>query len=329
MRAVLGFLRRRAGEAGVRNGQGGAVAFVQRFGAALNLNVHVHALVLEGVFVERPDGAVIFHPVAPPGDDEVAAVLAIVRHRILSLLQPRGLLDATDGFVAPDALAEEAPVLAGITAASVVGSIALGPPAGARVRRCGEPCDTVEAPALGRRHARLEGFDLHANIAAPAGDRERLERLCRYALRPPIARDRLQLTAGGQVVLQLRRRWSDGTTHLLFDPIELLERLAALTPRPRVNLVLYYGVLGARARWRGRIVASLRAAGASGDDRASGGEPPEGTAPVNRPHDGTRAGGEFTGRHPEIRAPEGGGHVWADLMRRTFPPPPWLRRGTP
>jgi len=143
----------------------------------------------------------------------------------------------------------------------------------------------VEAPSLGRRHARLEGFDLHANVAAPAGNRERLERLCRYALRPPVARDRLQLTAGGQVVLQLRRRWSDGTTHLLFDPIELLERLAALTPRPRVNLVLYYGVLGARARWRGRIVASLRAAGASGDDRASGGEPPEGTAPVNRPHD--------------------------------------------
>jgi len=178
-----------------------AVAFVQRFGAALNLNVHVHALVLEGVFVERPDGAVIFHPVAPPGDDDIGAVLTIVRHRILSLLQRRGLLDAADGFVAPDALAEEAPVLAGISAASVVGSIALGPRAGARVRRCGEPCDTVDAPLPGRRHARLEGFDLHANVAAPAGSCERLERLCRYALRPPIARDRLQLTAAGQVVL--------------------------------------------------------------------------------------------------------------------------------
>jgi len=256
MRVVLGFLRRRAGAAGVRNGQSGAVAFVQRFGAALNLNVHVHALVLEGVFAERSDGAVIFHPVAPPGDDDVAAVLAIVRDRILSLLQRRGLLDAADGFVAPDVLAEEAPSLAGISAASVVGSIALGARAGARVRRCGEPSDPAQAPPLGRRHARLEGFDLHANVGAPAGNRERLERLCRYALRPPIAQDRLRLTAGGQVVLQLRRRWSDGTTHLLFAPIELLERLAALTPRPRVNLVLYYGVLAARARWRARIVAS-------------------------------------------------------------------------
>jgi hypothetical protein len=143
-----------------------------------------------------------------------------------------GTLAGRDGPAdAGDALAKEAPVLAGITAASVVGSIALGPRAGAQVRRCGELCDPVEAPLLGRRHARLEGFDLHENVSAPASNRERLERLCRYALRPAIAHDRLQLTADGQVVLQLRRRWSDGTTHLLFDPIELLERLAALTPR--------------------------------------------------------------------------------------------------
>jgi hypothetical protein len=49
------------------------------------------------------------------------------------------------------------------------------------------------------------------------------------------------------------RRWSDGTTHLRFHPLELLERLASLTPRPRINLVLYYGVLGAHAAWRSRL----------------------------------------------------------------------------
>jgi hypothetical protein len=64
-----------------------------------------------------------------------------------------------------------------------------------------------------------------------------------YALRPPVAQDRLHLTGNGQLRLQLRHRWSDGTTHLLFDPLELLERLAALTPRPRINLILYHGVL--------------------------------------------------------------------------------------
>ena len=60
-------------------------------------------------------------------------------------------------------------------------------------------------------------------------------------LRPPVAQDRIRLTDEGQVRLELRHRWSDGTTHLLFDPVELLERLAALTPRPRINLILYYG----------------------------------------------------------------------------------------
>jgi hypothetical protein len=153
---VLGFLRRRAGQAGVKAGQGGAVAIIQRFGAALNLNVHVHPLVLDGVFADDGDGSVTFHPLPPPGDEDVAAVLATVRHRIVSLLQRRGLLDAPEGFVAPDALADEAPVLAGITAPSVVGSVALGPRAGARVRRCGEPCEPPDAPPLGRQ-ARLEG----------------------------------------------------------------------------------------------------------------------------------------------------------------------------
>jgi len=76
---------------------------------------------------------------------------------------------------------------------------------------------------------------------------------CRYALRPPIAADRLHLTADGQVVLDLRHRWADGTTRLVFEPLELLERLAALTPGPRIDLLLYYGVLGARSAWRSRL----------------------------------------------------------------------------
>ena len=37
--------------------------------------------------------------------------------------------------------------------------------------------------------------------------------------------------------------------------MELLEKLAALTPRPRINLILYHGVLAPHARWRARVVA--------------------------------------------------------------------------
>jgi Putative transposase len=143
---------------------------------------------------------------------------------------------------------------------------------------------------LGPCHARWHGFDLHAAVVVPPRDRARLERLCRYALRPPLAQDRLRLTSGGRVALDLRHAWSDGTTSVVFDPIELLERLAALTPRPRINLLLYHGVLGARSAWRSRL---------------AGGVPP---APLVTPL--TRWAG--TTARPRTN------WLWAELMQRTF-----------
>jgi Putative transposase len=104
------------------------------------------------------------------------------------------------------------------------------------VQRYAEPPDDREPAAVGPCHAQAGGFDLHAAILTRAGQRDRLERLCRYALRPPLAEDRLEVDGEGAVWLTLRHRWSDGTTHLKFEPLELLERLAVLTPRPRINL---------------------------------------------------------------------------------------------
>jgi hypothetical protein len=48
--------------------------------------------------------------------------------------------------------------------------------------------------------------------------------------------------------------WRDGTSHLLFEPIEFMETLAALIPRPAVNLVVYHGVLAPHARFRAHVV---------------------------------------------------------------------------
>jgi hypothetical protein len=70
-----------------------------------------------------------------------------------------------------------------------------------------------------------------------AHDRARLEQLCRYLLRPPLADDRLRLLGDGRVRVELKRAWSDGTTHLLFEPVELLEKLAALMQRVAVREV--------------------------------------------------------------------------------------------
>jgi hypothetical protein len=61
----------------------------------------------------------------------------------------------------------------------------------------------------------------------------------------------VQLTEspGGQLLYHFRRAWSDGSTALLLEPLELLERLAALVPPPRRPLLAYHGLLAPRARW--------------------------------------------------------------------------------
>src|SRR5262249_56669724 len=64
VRAVLGWYCRRARRAGWADGQSGAVTIIQRFGSGLQLNVHGHALVLDGVFTEAADGTLRFHPAA-------------------------------------------------------------------------------------------------------------------------------------------------------------------------------------------------------------------------------------------------------------------------
>jgi hypothetical protein len=111
--------------------------------------------------------------------------------------------------------------------------VATGPRAGHLVLRLGADATAPAVTSAGPRHAHREGFDLHANTAVRAGDRRRLEHVCRYILRPPVAQEALELTPDGRVLLRLRRPWRDGTRALRFEPSELLEKLAALVPRPR------------------------------------------------------------------------------------------------
>jgi NAD-dependent oxidoreductase involved in siderophore biosynthesis len=151
---------------------------------------------------------------------------------------------------------------------------------------------------LGPCHAHVDGFDLHAGLVTRAGQRDRLERLCLYALRPPLAQDRLHVSAEGTIWLTLRRRWADGTTHLRFDPLELLERLAVLTPRPRVNLILYYGVLAPRASWRAALVPGASSHGVEVSHRESS---------VEADEDASR-----------VKSSRACAYQWAELMQRTF-----------
>ena len=64
----------------------------------------------------------------------------------------------------------------------------------------------------------------------------------------------MRLRADGRVVLALKSAWTDVTRQLLFEPLTLLEKLAALIPRPPINPVLYHGVLAPHCGWRARVV---------------------------------------------------------------------------
>ena len=127
VRAVFGSLRRRTRPKRAGSGPtlGGAVTFVQRFGGALNLNVHFHTLVLDGTYrSEENDPTLRFNPAPPPESEELERVLKRVVRGIFRVIERRGLGDE------PDQLSEDDPLLAQLLAASVQGRTATGPRAG-------------------------------------------------------------------------------------------------------------------------------------------------------------------------------------------------------
>jgi hypothetical protein len=184
VRTVFASLRRRARvQWCLARAQCGSITFVQRFGDALRLNVHFHSLLLDGVYAPSSSGPPRFYPLPPPDDAEVARVVGAVATRIAKLLEHRSLGAEVDSSEA-DPLAEAEPQLAAICGASVAGRIATARCRGQRVLRVGDRIDVEALPALaGERCASVAGFSLHANVAVPARDRRRLERLCRYVAR--------------------------------------------------------------------------------------------------------------------------------------------------
>ncbi len=118
-----------------------------------------------------------------------------------------------------------------------------------------------------------KGFSLHAATRIAGPDRRRLERLCRYVARPALAAGRLRLLDSAHLSFALKTPWSDGTSHLLLSPMELLQKLAALVPPPRLHLLRYHGVLAPRARDRHRIAPAQPLAESPAANRASSAPP--------------------------------------------------------
>ena len=275
-------------EAGAgREGRTGSVTVIQRFGSALNLNLHFHAIFLDGVYRRAGDGRLTFRRVVPH-DDDVERLVVAVGDACERWLAKAGFGPEEEG----DAGEDDAQAV--LQQASLLGQVALGERAGKKVRRVQVlGCREVALPA---RCASYEGYNLHAGVGLKASDRTGLERLCRYVLRPPLAKARLERREDGTVVVGLKRVWSDGTTGLVFSPLELIERLAAIVPPPRANQVIYRGVLAGNAAWREEVVPKPRP------------ETPEAAAERR---------GKRLSRRPRLSS-VGERPSWEELLRRVF-----------
>jgi len=305
VRALLGFQRRRAKRAGIADGRSGAVTIIQRFGSGLRLNVHFHTDVLDGVFYRQPAGELAFFPLPPPTQVEVARLLATIHKRVVRLLRRRGLCPEPSAGASDDPSSNGEPGLAGLLQAAVFNLRSTGAHAGAPVLQIGRDPKAPWVTSRGQLQAHLDGFDLHAGVAIAADDREGLERLCRYELRPAVAQERLTLRDDGRVLVELPRPWHDGTTALLFEPLELLARLASFIPRPRTNLLLYHGVLAPNAKWRPEVVAYGRPGKAETEPAVARAAPP----PALHDH---------LSDTPTLASSPRRRQQWAELMTRAF-----------
>ena len=186
----------------------GAITLIQRFGSAANLNTHLHALVLDGVYHITEAGPV-FIETAAPSHAQLQTLLSKIINRIMKFLTQHGHLIEEDGITYL-ARTDSDPdnVLAPLQAASSTWRIAQGPRAGRKVLTlvgCGErsqPHQSRDALC-----ANAQGFSLHAGVHCAANDRKGIEQLCRYITRPAISNERLSINRQGDVVLKLKTPW--------------------------------------------------------------------------------------------------------------------------
>lgn len=184
----------------------GAVAFIHRFGSALNAHLHFHCVVIDGVFESAPADAVVFHAATGLDANAIAQVQALVRQRLLRVFVRRGLLPSDDALA------------------------------------------MVQWEHGG-------GFSVDGSVRIEADDRAGRERLLRYCARPPFALDRLRELDPERLLYEGTKPGPGGNGPLLLTPLQLLDRLAALVPPPRVHRHRYFGVLAPNAPLRAAVTA--------------------------------------------------------------------------
>ena len=255
VRVISSWIKKQARARGIRKPYTGSVTVIQRAGSALNLNTHLHGLFLDGYFAREPGtGEIKFHKAKFPTDEDMGKIVLKIKRKVIQSLKEKGYLN---DFVEDDSMAS---VFESCIAASVRYRSALGERAEKKIRMLGrDPAKTFEVQLKGKNCATSEGFSLHANTRLSAKNRMGLEKLTAYISRPPLSSERLSRRADGSILLQLKRPFADGTTFIAFEPLEFIEKLAALVPPPWANLARFHGCFGPNSKVRKEIVPKLEA----------------------------------------------------------------------
>jgi hypothetical protein len=158
------------------------------------------------------------------------------------------------------------------------------------------------------RCAHVEGFSLHADVDLAADDREGLLRLVRYGARQSFSQQDLSELPDGRLRYALKRGFGPHRAReLVLSPTELLHRLAALLPKPYLNLTRYAGVFAPNADRRWEVVPAT-----ASHRRARPREPlpPQLVPPL---------ASENVEPDPDDDAPRTVTRIpWAELLRLTF-----------
>jgi hypothetical protein len=254
-----------------KTAQTGAVTLIQRFGSALNLNIHFHMLFLDGIYTENRYGKTKFQRTNAPDQRELTELVHTISHRVAGFLEREGILERDEENSYLNLEGDEDPMQQ-VPGCSVSYRIAIGPQQGRKVFTL-QTIPSWEDDDRFAQVAKESGFSLHAGIAAQAWERAKLERLCRYITRPAVSEKRLSLTQSGNIRYQLKTPYSEslprersecfgyGTTHAIFEPLDFLAKLAALVPKPRVNLTRFHGVFAPNSKHRIEVTPARRGNG--------------------------------------------------------------------
>jgi hypothetical protein len=212
-----------------------AITFVQRFGSSLNLNVHLHVVVVDGVF-SRDGDELAFTAASPPTRVEMMAILRTVRARVEKLaIRNANELQPTLGACVRVALSP-----GDIRAVSI--DLQNDEPHA-------NPPEPHDGSAVEEAH-----YNLEASVRIAADDDFGREHLLRYCARPPLSLARLIALPHGKLGYRIKKLRNHRNKLRVMTPLELLARLAALIPPPRHPLVRFHGAFAPRSSWRKLVV---------------------------------------------------------------------------